>query len=425
MSSAIRIVERTALLASVFTLALAVTPHAEAQAPENEAPANCTNCHDPATGRDHTKQLEWSEKYDGGPGNKQHRNALIQLRAPQFKDKFDKYAKAIGITAPAKDAYCVSCHGTVVGGRPAGGVTCQSCHGPGSRYLKPHQQEGSYRTAVGQGMLDVLKKPEAWVPNCLNCHVLGNTPDKDKAIIDAGHPSGSDFDLGAKVKYVSGPGHWSSFINAKTPRTYLEAEINKLAAPEKKTRLARLGTVLPTVTPDPPLVASGSGTAPTPPNTPAAPGGVAAQPPVPPAPAPNQPPAPAIGGAPAGRTAAGARQNTPPPTPPGPAAPSMAPPVVAPPPPVMAAPPIPVAAPVAPRDPATLTPAGVVASIQGRLATLLESLLAKGVTVPKPPDPLPSAYRGADAELLRLQNEAIALAMRALSTPPPKGAAKP
>jgi hypothetical protein len=429
MLLATRVVAQIGLLASVFSLAVA--PYAAAQAPEYEAPANCTNCHDPATGRDHSKQLEWSEKYDGGPGNKQHRNALTQLRAPQFKDKFDKYAKAIGITAPAKDAYCLNCHATVVDGRPAGGVTCQRCHGPGTRYLKPHQQEGSYQMAVGLGMLEIIKKPETWIPNCLNCHILGDTPDKDNAIIAAGHPSGSDFDLGAKVKYVSGPGHWSSLINTKTPRSYLEAEINNLAAKGKKDRLARL-----TATP-PPATATGPPSTPPSPATPAPPpvgpnqptavAGSPAPPPVePPSGTPNQPTAQVSTGTPPKRTAAPAQGGNAPPTP-APSVPRAAvvPPAPAPPLPVMRPPSALPAAPVAPRDPATLTPAGVVASIQGRLATLLESLLAKGVTLPKPPDPPPTTYRGADAELLRLQNEAITLALRALSTPPPKEQSKP
>jgi hypothetical protein len=73
-----------------------------------------------------------------------------------------------------------------------------------------------------------------------------------------------------------------------------------------------------------------------------------------------------------------------------------------------------------------MTPAGVVAALQGRIASLLDRLLAGGVTIPKPVTPPPSTttYRGADAELIRLQDEIIALALDALASPPAKPAPK-
>jgi hypothetical protein len=74
------------------------------------------------------------------------------------------------------------------------------------------------------------------------------------------------------------------------------------------------------------------------------------------------------------------------------------------------------------------TPTGIVASIQGRLAALLDNLLSRGTTTPTrvTPPTRKTVYRGADADLLRLQDEVIALALEALSTapaqktPPPK-----
>jgi hypothetical protein len=73
-------------------------------------------------------------------------------------------------------------------------------------------------------------------------------------------------------------------------------------------------------------------------------------------------------------------------------------------------------------DPVDLprTPAGMVASVQGRLAALLQALLVRGARTPvrvTPPE-RPTVYRGADAELLRLQEEVIALALEALGTAP-------
>ena len=81
---------------------------------------------------------------------------------------------------------------------------------------------------------------------------------------------------------------------------------------------------------------------------------------------------------------------------------------------------------VLPPEPALpTTPAGIVASIQGRVAALLDRLLGSGVTTPNrvTPPARKTVYRGPDADLLRLQEEVIALAIEALGTAPaPKAA---
>ena len=66
------------------------------------------------------------------------------------------------------------------------------------------------------------------------------------------------------------------------------------------------------------------------------------------------------------------------------------------------------------------SPAALVAAIQGRAIVLLDRLLRRDGRAPvrvTPPEP-PIAYRGADAELLRLQQEVLALALEALGTAP-------
>src|SRR5688572_2332857 len=73
------------------------------------------------------------------------------------------------------------------------------------------------------------------------------------------------------------------------------------------------------------------------------------------------------------------------------------------------------------------TPASLVGAMQGRVAQLLTDLLTRGVRTPvqvKAPSTR-TAYRGADAELLRLQEEVIALALEALGTRPPEKKEKP
>ena len=78
--------------------------------------------------------------------------------------------------SPASDAYCVTCHATKVGGTPVADATCQSCYGPGSLYLKPHQEKDAFKTRfpsfVQQGMRDIIGKPATWVLERLKCHVL-------------------------------------------------------------------------------------------------------------------------------------------------------------------------------------------------------------------------------------------------------------
>ena len=70
--------------------------------------------------------------------------------------------------------------------------------------------------------------------------------------------------------------------------------------------------------------------------------------------------------------------------------------------------------------PLSRSPAATVAAIQGRAVSLLDRLLRREGRAPVrviPPEPT-TEYRGADAELLRLQQEILALALDALGTAP-------
>jgi hypothetical protein len=74
-------------------------------------------------------------------------------------------------------------------------------------------------------------------------------------------------------------------------------------------------------------------------------------------------------------------------------------------------------------DPLPRTPAAVVGAVQGRLISLLGQLLSRNATTAVqviPDEDLPG-YSGADAALLRLQQEVIALALEALRQPPSEG----
>lgn len=90
--------------------------------------SKCKMCHmKPATGDQYNIWLK-------GP----HAGAMLTLAG----DKAKEIAKAKGIADPATDPACIKCHSTVgsvdaklvASAKMAEGVSCESCHGPGSMY---------------------------------------------------------------------------------------------------------------------------------------------------------------------------------------------------------------------------------------------------------------------------------------------------
>jgi hypothetical protein len=66
-----------------------------------------------------------------------------------------------------------------------------------------------------------------------------------------------------------------------------------------------------------------------------------------------------------------------------------------------------------------LSPSAAVAAVQGRIIAALDSLLRRDArAVIRIPPPPPATYTGPDAELLRLQDEVLSLALESLATPP-------
>jgi hypothetical protein len=355
-------------------------------------PNECTDCHD------HKDELEWSRKLDGDGRSKQHFNARNQLRDVRAAE----WAKAIGLDNVFDiGGTCVKCHATVVRGKDRFGITCESCHGPGSDYLEPHKEkEVGYQKAIKLGMKDVRGKPGEWAKDCLTCHVLGDNP-TDAALAKAGHPDGSDFNLAVKFRPVAL--HWTPPKNK-----YTENQVSAPAGPVYTGLLAKLKAAVAKL---------GGGATVEKPSVDKPP--VEEKPPV------DKPPVekPTVG-PPGEKPAAEKPPVAGPSVEKGPARKTerVAPTGVGPPPvqnPGTGVPiaPVPLPEPALPRS-----PTGIVAAIQGRLASILDALLSKGVTTPIPPPPPANTYRGADADLLRLQQEAIALALEALGTKPPETA---
>ncbi len=123
--------------------------------------AKCKMCHmKPATGDQYNVWLK-------GP----HANAMKTLATDEAK----KIATAKGIADPTTDAACVKCHSTVghidkslvAGIVMSEGVSCESCHGPGSMY-KGASIMKNQELALQKGM--ILPTEEV----CKSCHNSGS-----------------------------------------------------------------------------------------------------------------------------------------------------------------------------------------------------------------------------------------------------------
>ena len=373
------VIHRSVVSAALGAFLLS-TP-AAAQTFDYLGPNKCINCHD------HDDEKEWWEKEDGPPPDG-HINALKQMENVDSS----KYAGAVGLDASLDGVYdlegsCVTCHSTVFKGDANAGVSCETCHGPGSAYLDSHQEDDSYQDSLSKGMRDVIGSLQNWASDCVTCHVMD-----DQRLIDAGHPSGDEFQLADKFDVVGR--HWSNEYQGQAVMMAGEAKRSEILATRRGSAPPALtqNTAAPSVVAPAPSALTPAVSAP----ATAAPAPLAPAP-VAPAPAAPAPAAPA-------------------PVAPAPAAPA---PVAAPPPPPARPKPETVViieqVPVLPRS-----PAAVVASIQGRAIALLDRLLRREGRAPvrvTPPEPT-TEYRGADAELLRLQQEILALALDALGTAP-------
>jgi hypothetical protein len=123
----------------------------------------CKMCHNsPAKGEQWNK---WNESA--------HSKALASLSSTAALE----YAKKNGIADPAKEAKCLKCHSTastvdagIVGGLKADeGVSCESCHGPGSLYKAMNVMKD---TAMAKTKGLVVPNKET----CLKCHIEEGNP---------------------------------------------------------------------------------------------------------------------------------------------------------------------------------------------------------------------------------------------------------
>jgi len=124
--------------------------------------------------------------------------------AQSYNALFDKESKSIakkmGIDSAHESDRCLQCHSANIPQALRGerfdieaGNSCESCHGPSEKWLKPHENTGwtqGQREALGTnglrtewGLLDTTDKAFR-AKMCVSCHLQ-----IDKDMLDAGHPS--------------------------------------------------------------------------------------------------------------------------------------------------------------------------------------------------------------------------------------------
>lgn len=147
----------------------------------------CASCH-----RDAAKAWKQSKHMDTG-----------ERRLLGEDSKARKIAAAYGIGADGMqrpNAICASCHRTVDEGRRSAaaledGVSCESCHGAGGKFLEPHQDGGNPQAGMRN-----LKQAAERAQVCAGCHRI-----TDERLLAAGHSSGADYDIAASMEKIK---HW-------------------------------------------------------------------------------------------------------------------------------------------------------------------------------------------------------------------------
>jgi hypothetical protein len=195
-------------------LAVAVGPVLDAKEPRQVQESGGTfvgsigckssSCHGGA-GEKRSQYFTWSQK-------DYHTKAYAIL----LNARSERIAEGLGITAPggvvpaaASSARCTVCHAPFQAvaptrmspaAHPDEGVSCESCHGAASGWLRGHtRKDWTYNTRVGAGMRD-LRSLYVRATACAACH-QNLAPE----ILKAGHP---DLFFELDGQSVAEPKHW-------------------------------------------------------------------------------------------------------------------------------------------------------------------------------------------------------------------------
>ena len=197
-------------------------------------PTRCADCHNtpnPLRFRDFVLQTE-SAKFIA---EDKHVQAFELLKG----ELGQAMCRKLGIADVAQARQCLSCH---AGWLPSEkdkpphfefGVTCESCHGPSSKWDTPHSEPAwrlkSPADKFKLGLVDV-RSPVARAEQCFSCHI-GNS-DQGKVVTHemyaAGHPPLPSIEIESFVDQM--PAHWR-YLPEKGPFES-RAEYVKLNYPE-------------------------------------------------------------------------------------------------------------------------------------------------------------------------------------------------
>lgn len=202
-------------------------------------PGSCaaTACH--GSVRPRTETHIQQNEYSTWVTQDRHARAFAVLSNPVS----ERIGRILGIGKPSEAPKCLACHALYTApeqrGRPfelSDGVSCESCHGPASKWLGPHTtHDWPHEKSVQLGMVDtrdLVKRTE----RCLTCHVGSREKFVDHEMIAAGHPD-LVFELDSFCAVM--PRHWKEpfdkdpWVDARTWSTgqavQLREDMHRLA----------------------------------------------------------------------------------------------------------------------------------------------------------------------------------------------------
>jgi hypothetical protein len=156
--------------------------------------ASCVSCH--AEGKKKGGSNKEGDQFDIWEKSDPHAKSFEVLGDDASKG----IAAKLGIADAAKSDECLSCHSVHPPAAQRGdkwtveeGNSCESCHGPGEKYLTPHQTAGwtaeQRKSKNPEQMMNELGVFDTTnyavrAAMCINCHLS-----IDKKLVDAGHPA--------------------------------------------------------------------------------------------------------------------------------------------------------------------------------------------------------------------------------------------
>ncbi|MGE0485245.1 MAG: multiheme c-type cytochrome [Gammaproteobacteria bacterium] len=110
-------------------------------------------------------------------------------------ERGQRIARNLGLDSATSAPECLACHATYVPAEQRGkrfslsdGVSCESCHGPASRWLGQHVAgEASRAENIAKGMYPT-EDPVKRAALCLSCHLGQGERFADHRLMGAGHP---------------------------------------------------------------------------------------------------------------------------------------------------------------------------------------------------------------------------------------------